>query len=87
MSLAIEMSDVTAVLLADGWHEVAEDSFYIDSYEYVDSYPAHLDRDPLVVLGGGREPLIPATGFTFRDTDGALIYGPMTSIIAVKAKQ
>jgi hypothetical protein len=35
VSLAIDIDKVSAVLLADGWHTVADDSLVIDSYEYV----------------------------------------------------
>jgi hypothetical protein len=45
MSLAIEVDDVVAVLLRDGWHAVADDSFEIDSYEFL-----HGD---VVRVGGG----------------------------------
>jgi hypothetical protein len=36
MSLYINPGKVTAVLLADGWHDVADDSFDLDAYEYVE---------------------------------------------------
>jgi hypothetical protein len=35
MSLAIDIDQVTGVLLADGWHDVVDVSFEIDSYEYL----------------------------------------------------
>ena len=35
MSLAIDVDRVARVLLDDGWHDVADDSFAIDAYEYV----------------------------------------------------
>jgi hypothetical protein len=35
MSLAIEVDDITHVLLADGWHTVHDASFGIDSYEFM----------------------------------------------------
>jgi hypothetical protein len=34
MSLFIDVDTVVAVLLPDGWHEVLNDSFVIDSYEF-----------------------------------------------------
>jgi hypothetical protein len=33
MSLYIDVDRVSSVLLADGWHAVAEDSFDLDAYE------------------------------------------------------
>lgn len=35
MSLAIDVDLVTHVLLADGWHTVANRSFTLDSYEFL----------------------------------------------------
>jgi hypothetical protein len=35
MSLAIDVDNITHVLLADGWHEVHDASFGTDSYEFV----------------------------------------------------
>lgn len=75
MSLVIEIDDVTAVLLADGWHEVADRSFYTDSYEYIESHAASPDRDPFVDLGGGCEPKLPARGFGLRESDGTALWG------------
>lgn len=76
MSLAIEEDDVTAVLLADGWHTVADNSFYTDAYEYADG-----DR---ITVGGGSVPGVPSTGFLFRDESGEYLSGPLSSILAVK---
>jgi hypothetical protein len=91
MSLAINVDHVTDVLLADGWHpcdpmdysqDVGDDgavsSFDLDAYEY-------LDVDDSALLPGGREDLVPATGFTFYE-DGQRICGPITSIIAVRTR-
>lgn len=87
MSLEINPDNVTAVLLVDGWHGVTHRSFGIDSYEYVVPHPDP-DSNPLVLLGGGREPLVPAHGFTFTEPDGTpegtKYSGPLTSIIAVR---
>ena len=76
MSLKIDTDRITDVLLADGWHIVAGESFDLDSYEFV--CEEHL------VHAGGREPLVPATGFTFTDDVGARISGPLTAILAVR---
>lgn len=85
MSLAIDVSTVTAVLLPDGWHNVADHSFDIDSYEFVEPHPdSH--RDPYALLSGGQEPHIPASGFRFIEDDGEAtpIEGPLTSVLAVR---
>lgn len=76
MSLAIETSKVTAVLLADGWHEVDRDSFDLDSYEFTDG--------SRLLLGGGMCAGVPATGFSFNDRIGVTISGPLTSILALQ---
>jgi len=97
MSLAIDPNEVTAVLLADGWHEVqvlgdnSWSSFDLDSYEYVDAQ-SDPDRDPIVLVGGGQSGIC-SVGFTFRelvDENGTRRYctvmGPLTSILAVRTR-
>jgi len=100
MSLAIDIDAVTAVLLADGWHEVMDDSFCLDAYEFIESPKPgdpNLDRerraraawesDVLTVLGGGQERLVSATGFSFQTEFADTIgwlSGPLTSILAVR---
>src|ERR1700687_3683462 len=37
MSLAIDIHKVSAVLLADGWHEVTDASFHLAAYEWLGS--------------------------------------------------
>jgi hypothetical protein len=93
MSLAIDVDTVTGVLLADGWHDVADASFNLDSYEFMwsGSHSKRVadlapDRDPLVLHGGGQVGVC-ATGFEFRDPDGSLICGPLTAILAVRRKK
>jgi hypothetical protein len=83
MSLAIEIKNVTRVLLADGWHDVEKDSFTVDSYEYIQSHP-NPDRNPLVLHGGGNSGVC-AAGFAFRGAvGGEWIAGPLTAILAVE---
>jgi hypothetical protein len=85
MSLAINVDNVSAVLLADGWHTVADDSFMLDSYEFV-------CRETLA--HGGGDGGICATGFRFLEDfddnagkayrgDNARVSGPLTAILAV----
>lgn len=77
MSLAIDTNTITRVLLADGWHTVLNNSFDIDSYEYL-----WQDRPVLV---GGQDNHIAAAGFTFLSSDGR-ISGPLTSVLAVTTR-
>ena len=79
MSLAIDVDSVTHVLLADGWHVVSDESFGLDSYEFM--WRKGMGDTPM--LGGGQEDLIPATGFSFTEK-GAAICGPLTSVLAVR---
>lgn len=81
MSLAIDVAEVSAVLLADGWHAVAETSFAVDSYEFVAWDGPGID-DPVLLHAGGSAGVC-AAGFRFRTPDGDEISGPMTSILAV----
>ncbi|OBK75442.1 hypothetical protein [Mycobacterium sp. 1164985.4] len=85
MSLAIDVNSVTAVLLPDGWHKVADRSFDLDSYEFVEFHPDP-HRNPYPPLSGGQETLIPACGFRFieDDDEGTPIEGPLTSVVAVR---
>lgn len=83
MSLSIDPSGVTDVLLADGWHEVFDLSFGLDSYEYV-------EEGGFVLHGGGASGIC-ATGFIFHELvfeDGErqqyTCGGPLTSILAVR---
>jgi hypothetical protein len=77
MSLAISADDVTAVLLADGWHEVAARSFDLDSYEY------HEHADGLMIHGGGASGVC-STGFEFTTDEGDRLAGPLTAVLAVR---
>jgi hypothetical protein len=86
MSLAIDVDRVSAVLLADGWHEVAAGSFTLDSYEYVwwPSEQARARGDFDLLHGGGRSGVC-ATGFQLTSGDD-LIAGPLTAILAVRIR-
>lgn len=87
MSLAIDIDKITEVLLVDGWHKVAMNkqgisTFDLDAYEYIQQRGEH--KDPLLLLPGGNEQLVPATGFNFAESGGSIIYGPVTAILAVR---
>ena len=79
MSLAIDVDTVVQVLLADGWHTVANASFSLDSYEYV--------LDDNVLVGGGQVAGVPSTGALWKEPDGGLVACPLTAILAVKLGQ
>jgi len=71
MSLAIDTDRVTAVLLADGWHDVVDKSFNLDAYEFM--WDGRL-------VGSGSS----ATGYDFEEGNGSRLAGPLTAIIAVR---
>jgi hypothetical protein len=97
MSLGIDMDAVTAVLLADGWHEVTDASFMLDLYEFL-LWPEGKERPPRTVHRGGASGIC-MTGFQFAEQiaiTGAgpsdlpskrvvrMISGPLTAILAVR---
>lgn len=85
MSLAIDVDAVSDVLLADGWHAVANSSFTLDSYEFLwySTDEAKRTDDPMLLHGGGNSGVC-ATGFSFTDEDGSVVSGPLTAVLAVK---
>lgn len=82
MSLSIDVDAVTAVLLADGWHDVLEGSFDLDSYEFT----VGKGNDERILHGGGDSDIC-AIGFTFAVRGGDRLSGPLTSILAVKVSE
>jgi len=81
MSLAIDVVAVRSVLLADGWHAVADGSFTVDAYEYVAWDTPGLENPVSLAAGGDSE--VSAAGFAFVSPDGEHIAGPLTSVLAV----
>jgi len=81
MSLAIDINKISDVLLVDGWHDIKEGSFSIDSYEYLFFYKGD---DATIVHEGGQSGVC-ESGFVFTDrgTDNC-VAGPLTSILAIK---
>lgn len=79
MSLYINVDLVTEVLLADGWHAVADDSFTLDSYEF------HWNDQ--LLLRGGQVDGVPSTGFFFIEHMGDVVTGPLTSVLAVRTRR
>ncbi len=64
MSIAIDIDQVSDVLLADGWHHVefakGKSTFVIDAYEFLEH--REKGRDPLVHVGGGLVAGVTSTG-------------------------
>ena len=85
MSLAIDVTGVTHVLLADGWHEVADGSFTVAPYGF--GQPAGTgagDRD-FGTLNNSSNVGTDPVGFEFTEArTSALISGPLMSVIAVR---
>lgn len=80
MSLNINEDKIIGVLLpVVGWVGVAtlkgadrnKSSFYLDAYEYSDT--DRLDNEH-----------VPYTGFSFIDSQGFVVNGPITSILAIR---
>lgn len=69
---AIDMNKVVRVLLADGWHHVADGSFLIEAYDFCSPPDNHFER-------------VSSQGFSFVETrpPSMVISGPLTSILAV----
>jgi len=74
MSMTVDVSKVRSVLLADGWHRVAEKSFGIDTYVYA---------QPGAPAGGNGGAA--TVGFRFKDDAGYVLSGPLTAILATQA--
>ena len=77
MSLLIERSRVSRVMIANEWIECIVTSFTIDSYEYIWRYDErHHDADLVCLKEYG-------FAFTRKDT-GFIVFGPMSSLKAVE---
>ncbi len=83
MSLAIDVTRITHVLLADGWHEVADGSFTVAPYEF--GRPANTEAGDFAVLYNSSNMGTDPMGFEFTEArTSALIAGPLSSVIAVR---
>jgi len=99
MSLAINIDKVSRVLLSDGWHDVLDESFTLDAYEYL-WFPNEdtTSRDVEIVHGGGQSGVC-SKGFTFKsirvsdsivghpDDRPIWMHGPLTAIQAVETRE
>jgi len=96
MSLAIDIDNVCAVLLADGWHEVVwkegKSTFIIDAYEYIEERPepAYASGfETFLVASGGSVKGLPSTGAAWTEDKQKpydVVYCPLTSILAIGSK-
>ena len=77
MSLAIDIGRVTAVLLVDGWHEIRDGTFNLDTYEFQQG-------DASVHAEGDSG--ISGTGFSFKSGADEFMAGPLSAILAVRYK-
>jgi hypothetical protein len=80
MTLTINVHAVTDVLLDDGWHSVADQSFELDLYEFHDGD----GPDARVLLHHGDYGLCPAA---FRFSEGPLrgtVTGPLSAVLALR---
>jgi hypothetical protein len=75
MSLTIDASKVSAVLLADGWYEISDGSFKLDAYEFLSG------GRTLLVAGSGKAGS--ELGFGF-NCNGNYFRGPLTAVLAVR---
>ena len=76
MSLGIQVDKVLAVLLADGWHDVRDNSFKLEAYEF--------QQGKDVRFGGGAVSGVAGAGARWTEKDEKHIYCPLTSIVAVR---
>jgi hypothetical protein len=88
MSLMIDVDLVEAVLLADGWHPVADDSFTLSAYEFVWwSSAQNKKKDEPTMLHSSGNASVASTGFSFHDRADILTSGPLTAIQAVRHRR
>jgi hypothetical protein len=84
ISLYVDM--ITHVLLADGWHEVADGSFEVGAFQFYD--PRNQRRQSLIqsLRDLDKEPEVSEVGFSFQQEDESFIAGPISSVLAVRRR-
>jgi hypothetical protein len=92
MSYQIDVSSVSAVLLADGWHRVKGRSFGIEPYGYV-AGPAEGNgkaaggsrkRKAEIVAPVAEKGLAPTLGARWTKPSGEVIACPVASVLALR---
>jgi hypothetical protein len=76
MSLHIDTQDIFEVLLADGWHQVEDESFILDAYEFHQS-----DFEFIGIFEHG----MAGARWMEKGREGIFINCPISSILAVRA--
>lgn len=84
MSLDIEIDHVTGVLLKAGWHQVVENSFTVDAYEYVHREAGNGVGPGELLVGGGSLPGVSSAGAAWKESEDDYVACPVSLIIAVK---
>ncbi len=99
MAYDIDVSSVTAVLLADGWHKVKSRSFGIEPYGYVVAGPeakaAEGEGKKKASNGNGKKKaaatsavaekgLSPSLGARWTKPNGEIIACPVASVLALR---
>ncbi|RZK75246.1 MAG: hypothetical protein EOP28_00485 [Rhodococcus sp. (in: high G+C Gram-positive bacteria)] len=87
ITLQIRTKDITAVLLADGWHEVSEGSFDLAPYEFIQPTWTPTEGEEGFIKGEKVTvgSLTGVIGFQFTPRDAVTsISGPVTSILAFR---
>lgn len=74
MSTAIDVTKLRSILLADGWHRVADKSFAIGTYAFLQGG----------VTTTGKNGASAPAGFSFKDDAGYVLAGPMSAILATQ---
>ena len=90
MSLGIRVESVDGVLLTERWHDVFDQSFTVDDYDYTVKLENRIAAHKL--LGKeSRDPLLGVMGFSFRERldigDVVTVSGPFTSVLAVRGER
>ena len=87
-SLMIDVDLVEAVLLADGWHTVADDSFTLSAYEFAWWFSdQNKKKDEPTMLRSSGNASVASTGFSFHERADMLTSGPLTAIQAVRHRR
>jgi hypothetical protein len=78
MNLQIDVTAITFVLLSDGWHSVANNSFELSSFEF------HKNGSGPV---NGNGVVLPGAGASWSEPEGTRVACPVTSILAFKFRR
>jgi hypothetical protein len=74
MSISVETSTISSVLIGGEWHQVIDQSFSTGTFEYVSSSEQSYDASGAT----------PADGFSFTAGNGERVAGPISAVQAVR---